>query len=140
MIRRISRAVLVPICLLLFCVIPPVTAVSEQMPPMVEFTMPFTESEAGGIGCIVASTAVGSVVTYLMGGIGPIIAFLAGPMHPIQVLEVSAAAAFVFSSSCYMGVVLAPLGMLTYTSLVDSFASSPEPSSLFAPVPSNLAP
>jgi hypothetical protein len=99
---------------------------------MDELASPFTESEVSGIGCLVVSVAVGGAMTYLFGGVRSVVATLSAPMAPARILEGSAAAAFVFSSACYIGVALAPLAMLTYTSIVDSFVYEPLPAA--APV------
>jgi hypothetical protein len=73
----------------------------------------------GGIGCLVATTTTGGVLTYLMGGIGRVVASLQGPLPAPRVLEGAAAAAFVFSSVCYIGAALAPVAMMAYTSVAD---------------------
>jgi hypothetical protein len=112
----------------------PAQALSYQAPPVMdELASPFTESEVGGIGCIVASAIVGGGILYLMGGFLPIMESMAPPIHPLRVLEGSAAAAFVFSSACYIGVALAPLTMTTYTAITDSFVPAEPARSFFAP-------
>lgn len=135
------RALPTFLCLLTLCVSQPVAALSYQVPPILdELASPFTEAEAGGIGCLVASATIGGIMTYMFGGIRPVMAALSTPMAPTRVLEGSAAAAFVFSSACYIGVALAPLAMVTYTSIVDQFAANTRPSPLFAPVGSEASP
>ncbi|KOR31253.1 hypothetical protein TI04_01840 [Achromatium sp. WMS2] len=106
-----------------------VRALSYQVPPIAdELASPFTEMEAGGIGCVVASLALGGGMLYMLGGFGPVISAITSPMPPVRVLEGSAAAAFVFSSACYIGVTLSPITMLTYTAIVDSFSKPIPPS------------
>ena len=66
---------------------------AQQPLPMVEqLVAPFTEPELGGIGCLVATTTTGGVLTYLMGGIGRVVASLQGPLPAPRVLEGAAAA------------------------------------------------
>jgi hypothetical protein len=111
------------VLLWLLCVPLQVQALSYQPPPIQdELASPFTESEAGGLGCIVASLAVGGGMVYLLGGFQPIVATLAAHMPAGRILEGSAAVAFVFSSSCYIGAVLAPITMATYTAIADGMA------------------
>ncbi len=100
------------------------TASAEtRLPPVVDqLATPFTESEATGLGCLVASVAAGGAMTYLMGGMGVAMAALSGPLPPVRVVEGSAALAFVFSSACYVGVALSPLVVATYTSVTDWIA------------------
>lgn len=99
-----------------------------------ELALPFTESEASGIGCIIGSLAVGSGMVYLMGGWGPVMVGLTPPLHPLRVLEGTAAISFVFSSACYLGVATAPIVMSTYTAIVDGLhAPSSPPKPLFFP-------
>jgi hypothetical protein len=103
-------------------------AVNYQPPPILdELSSPFTESEAGGIGCLATSLAVGGALTYLLGGVGAVTSLLATPMPPARVLEGGAAAAFIFSSTCYIGVALAPLAMMTYVAIADRFAPASTP-------------
>jgi len=134
MTRPALRALTAPLCLLALCAPPPAVALDYRLPlVMDELASPFTESEVGGIGCLVASIAVGGAITYLLGGVRSVVTTLATPMPPTRVLEGSAAAAFVFSSACYIGVALAPLAMLTYTSIVDNFAYGPAPAPVIVP-------
>lgn len=126
------------VAVFLLATIPTSTLALSYQVPLVEadeLAMPFTESESGGIGCVIASLAVGSSMVYLMGGWGPIMAALTAPLHPIRVLEGGAAVAFVFSSACYIGVALAPLTMVTYTAVTDSLTNSlpAPPKALFSP-------
>ncbi|KOR30141.1 hypothetical protein TI03_00250 [Achromatium sp. WMS1] len=112
---------------LLVCISCPVQALSYQPPPIPdELASPFTESEAGGIGCLVVSLAVGSGMVYLLGGVEPIMATLATKLPAGQIIEGSAAIAFVFSSACYIGAVLAPITMATYTAVIDSMVPAPK--------------
>jgi hypothetical protein len=101
---------------------------AASLPPVLdELAAPFSESQAGGIGCLVGVVAAGGAMTYMLGGVGPALASLSAPLPAARVLEGGAAAAFVFSSACYVGVALAPLAMLAYTSVIDSLAGIPGP-------------
>jgi len=121
-------AIIVLAMALWLLVIPiPVQALSYQPPPIHdELTSPFTETEANGIGCLAVSLGVGSGMVYLLGGVQPIMATLATRLPMWQVIEGSAAIAFVFSSACYIGAVLAPISMATYTAIIDSIATKPK--------------
>lgn len=91
-----------------------------------------SDAELGGIGCLVASTAISGSMLYLMGGVTAL-ASITPPIHPSLVLEGSAAIAFVLSSACYIGVALAPIAVSAYNSISDKFAQEPPPRPLFAP-------
>ncbi|CAK0777916.1 conserved hypothetical protein [Gammaproteobacteria bacterium] len=98
-----------------------VTPVQAQQPlPIIDqLTSPFTDSEIGGLGCLTASVATGGFLAYLMGGIGQLTSGFQGPLPAPRVLEGAAAASFIFSSVCYIGAALAPVAVMTYTSIVD---------------------
>ena len=109
----------------------PALAQAPRMPPVFDsLASPFTESEIGGIGCAVASVGAGAGMLGLMGGPAALQAGLQGVLTPRAVLEASAAVAFVFSSACYVGQAMAPVVMLGWINLIDSFAphhSAPTP-------------
>jgi len=109
----------------------PAVAQTSRMPPVFDqLASPFTDSEVGGIGCLVASTAVGAGMLTLVGGISGLRLAVQGMITPRTVLEGSAAGAFVFSSACYVGQAVAPVVLLGYTTLLDSLttpANSPTP-------------
>jgi len=98
----------------------PVTVQAQQSLPFIDqLTSPYTDSELGGIGCLAASTVTGGTLVYLLGGFGRLVSSLQGPLPPARVMEGTAAIAFIFSSACYVGAALAPVVMMTYTSIAD---------------------
>jgi len=118
------------------------TAPTAQSAPVVEYVVDplleeppntFSDAELGGIGCLVASTAISGGMLYLMGGIGTALTSMTPPIHPAIVLEGSAAVAFVLSSACYIGVALAPVVVSTYGSISNSFTQELPLRPLFAP-------
>jgi len=112
-------------CALAPLVAVPVAAQTPRMPPVFDqLASPFTDSEIGGIGCAVASGAIGAGMLGLMGGPAGLRAALVGvAITPRAVLEASAAGAFVFSSACYVGQAVAPVVMLGWTTLLDSLTA-----------------
>ena len=107
----------------------PAQAQAPRTPPVLDqLASPFTDSEVGGFGCLASTLATGASMTALMGGPSELAAALSGILTPRLVLEASAAGAFVFSSACYIGQVLAPVVMLGYTTLFDSLTLPPLPS------------
>ncbi|CAK0768244.1 membrane hypothetical protein [Gammaproteobacteria bacterium] len=108
----------------------PVTVQAQQPLPIIDqLTSPFTDSELGGIGCLTATTATGGMLVYLLGGFGRIAASMQGPLPSTRVMEGTAAAAFIFSSACYVGAALAPVAMMAYTSITDNLPNDFLPSS-----------
>ena len=106
----------------------PAAAQAPRVPPIFDqLASPFTETEIGGFGCLVASTAVGAGMLALMGGPGALKTALQGVVSPRTVLEASAASAFVFSSACYVGQAAAPVVMLGFTTLLDRFTAPTRP-------------
>ena len=103
----------------------PATAQAQMQPPPVidQLVSPFSDSELGGIGCLAATTLATGTLVYLMGGFRRMFAGLQGALPPARVMEGSAAAAFVFSSACYVGAALAPVAMMVYTSATDQLPS-----------------
>ncbi len=102
----------------------PALAQAPRMPPVFDqLASPFTESEVGGIGCAVASLGAGAGMVGLMGGPAVLRAGMGGTFSPRSVLEGSAAVAFVFSSACYVGQALAPVVLLGWMTLFDSFSA-----------------
>jgi hypothetical protein len=100
------------------------------IPPMFSRGVPpLSDAESGGLGCLTASVAVGAGVVALMGGPAALAGLVAVPgvMTARSVLEASAAGAFVLSSACYIGQVLAPAAMLATSLLLDTL-SAPAPS------------
>jgi len=102
-------------------------------PLLEEIAEPISDAELGGIGCLVASTAISGSMLYLMGGVSTALSSITPPIHPSIVLEGSAAIAFVLSSACYIGVALAPIAVSTYNSISDKFVQELPPRPLFAP-------
>ena len=102
----------------------PAEAQTSRVPPVFDqLASPFTDSEIGGIGCMVASTAVGVGMLGLVGGFSGLRVAVQGMITPRTVLEASAAGAFVFSSTCYIGQAVAPVIMFGYTALLDSLSA-----------------
>jgi hypothetical protein len=54
-----------------------------------------------------------------MGGPAAIITAISSVAAPSLALQAAAAGAFVYSSTCYVGQALSPLGLLTYNSIMD---------------------
>ncbi|CAK0742840.1 membrane hypothetical protein [Gammaproteobacteria bacterium] len=100
-----------------------VHAQSQSLPFIDQLTSPFTDTELSGVGCLAASATTGGILVYLMGGFSRIVASMQGVIPPIRVMEGAAAISFVFSSVCYIGSALAPVAMMTYTSIIDSFSN-----------------
>lgn len=116
--------------------VPETTQVPDYVtdPLLEEVVQPISDAELGGIGCLIASSAVSGSMLYLMGGVGVAFSSMAPPIHPAIVLEGSAAIAFVLSSACYIGVALAPVAVGTYNSISNQFAAQEPPlRPLFAP-------
>lgn len=99
-------------------------------PILDELASPLSESELGGVGCLVGTTAVGGALVYLLGGWGAIAGHLGGPLPAARVLEGAAAGAFIFSSACYVGAALAPVAAMAHDSmtapLVEEIPSTPD--------------
>ncbi|MBI1208237.1 MAG: hypothetical protein GC191_13245 [Azospirillum sp.] len=115
-----TAAVLVLLC---GVIATPATAQTRKAPPVFDqFASPFTESELGGIGCLVASAAATGLTVWLMGGLGNIATAMEGVPSPSWVLQGAAAGAFVYSSACYIGQALSPLALLTYYTIADGVA------------------
>lgn len=108
----------------------------RQRPLFDPLTSELTESEIGSVGCAVATGLSGVAVMGLMGGPGAVRAMmaLATPQH---VLEISAAAAFLFSSACYVGQATAPMVTYLTTRAFDSYEG--QPGSPLVKSPSNHA-
>jgi len=123
-----SRKILI---LILILSTPLAGRAQQNLPFLDQLVMPFTESELSGVGCLTASAITGGVLTYFMGGFSRIAASMHGPIPPMRVMEGAAAASFIFSSVCYIGAALAPVAMMTYSSITDSlpeeFPSLPLP-------------
>lgn len=120
--------------LLIACVLAtaPASAQTPRMPPVFDqLASPFTDSEIGAIGCLVASTAVGAGMLGMMGGPAGLRLALQGVViTPRAVLEAAAAGAFVFSSACYVGQAAAPAVMLGWITALDGLtapANGPTP-------------
>ena len=115
----------------------PAAAHAPRMPPVFDqLASPFTESEVGGIGCAVASLGAGAGMIGLMGGPAALRVGMQGVLSPRAVLEASAAVAFVFSSACYVGQAMAPVVLLGWMNLFDSFTAPCHAPTPF-PAPSN---
>ncbi len=100
-------------------------AVAQPPPVIDQLTSPFTDSELGGVGCLTASTLTAGTLVYLLGGFRRIAMGMQGVIPTARVMEGTAAAAFIFSSACYVGAALAPVAMMLYTSIADrSFLDS----------------
>ncbi|MEI8395739.1 MAG: hypothetical protein WCF85_13435 [Rhodospirillaceae bacterium] len=106
----------------------PAQAQTPRMPPVFDqLASPFTETEVGGMGCLVTTAAVGVGMLALMGGPRTMVGAMHGFLTPRAVLEGTAAGAFVFSSACYVGQAVAPLMLLVATGLFDRFSPLPAP-------------
>ncbi len=98
----------------------PATVQAQPPPPVIDqLSSPFTDSELGGLGCLTATTVTAGTLVYLMGGFRRALLGMHGPLPPARVMEGTAAAAFIFSSACYVGAALAPVAMMAYTSVTD---------------------
>ena len=118
----------------------PAAAQAPRVPPVFDqLASPFTDSEIGGMGCLVASGAVGIGMLGLIGGPGALTVAVQGMITPRTVLEASAASAFVFSSSCYIGQALAPVVSLATTALYDML-TTPRSTPTRAPQPPRTGP
>ncbi|KOR32556.1 hypothetical protein TI05_06575 [Achromatium sp. WMS3] len=105
----------------------------SSRPLLIDAPNQISDAEAGSIGCVIASVAVGVSMIYLMGGISPALAIIEQPLTPSIVLEGSAALAFVFSSACYIGVALAPITVSPYYNEVPKQLVRSSTRPLFAP-------
>ena len=101
----------------------------------------FTESETGGLGCLSLSVISGAALWRAMGGrAGIALAVNGGVTAPARVLEAAAAAAFVFSSTCYIGQALAPLTATVAASISEALFGGGGASRSRASAPATLAP
>lgn len=112
-----SRPLLILIVIL---ALPMPSRAQQNLSFLDQLVTPFTDSELSGVGCLTASTLTGGVLVYLMGGVSRIAASMQGQMPPMRVMEGAAAASFIFSSVCYIGAALAPVAMMTYSSIMDN--------------------
>jgi hypothetical protein len=111
----------------------PAAAQSRAAPPVFDqLASPFTESELGGVGCLIASAAATGIMLWLMGGPTAVATAIGGVASPSLALQGAAAGAFVYSSACYIGQALSPLGLLTYNKLIDGAAGSASPTAVSA--------
>ncbi len=110
----------------------PAAAQTPRSPSVFDpLATPFTDSEVGGIGCAVATTAAGIGIIAAMGGPAAMAAALQSVLTPRAVLEASAATAFVASSACYVGQAMAPVVMLGWLSVLDALSGP------IGPLPAN---
>jgi hypothetical protein len=108
----------------------PVAAQAPRSPPVFDqLASPFTDSEVGGIGCAVVTSAAGAGILAGMGGPAALGAALRGVLTPRAVLEAAAATAFVASSACYVGQALAPIVTLGWLSVLDALSGPIVPAS-----------
>ena len=102
----------------------PAAAQNSRPPPVFDqLASPFTESELGGIGCLVSSAAATGIMVWLIGGPGAVAAALGTASSPAMILQGAAAGAFLYSSACYIGQALSPLALLTYNSVGDRLSA-----------------
>ena len=105
-------------------IVSPAAAQNHAAPPVFDqLASPFTESELGGIGCLISSAATTGILVWLVGGPAAAAAAIGSVTTPSLALQGAAAGAFVYSSACYIGQALSPLGLLTYNSIMDGVAA-----------------
>ena len=123
--QRSIKARHVILCVLpAWLIVPPAAAQNRAAPPVFDqLASPFTESELGGIGCLISSAATTGVLVWLVGGPVAAAAAIGSVASPTLALQGAAAGAFVYSSACYLGQALSPLGLLTYNSIMDGAAA-----------------
>ncbi|MEI6984626.1 MAG: hypothetical protein WCK65_00715 [Rhodospirillaceae bacterium] len=120
------RSALLPLlALLTLLVAAPAAAQAPRVPPVFDqLASPFTDGETGGIGCLAVSAVTAAVMVALVGGPSVLRSAVTSLITPRDVLEASAATAFVFSSACYVGQATAPVAMLGYFNLLDLLTPS----------------
>ena len=130
--KNSSRRVLGPAAAIALTLLAPASGIAQgSLPQHDSLGSLFTESEIGGLGCLGVSAVTGVALWRAMGGGEGVALAVNGIVSPARVLESAAAAAFVFSSTCYIGQALAPLT----TTLVASLAEA-----LFGPGNGSSAP